>query len=96
VVPLQKKVILTKDNLAKRKWNGCKKCAFSDANESINHLFFDCPFARLIWRTIQYTFNMRPRANVTNMFGNWLNRVDKASKEHIRTGICALMWAIWN
>jgi hypothetical protein len=30
------------------------------------------------------------------MFGNWLNGVDKISKGHIRTGICALMWAIWN
>jgi hypothetical protein len=93
---LYKKVILTKDNLAKLNWNGCKKCAFCDANESINHLFFDCPFAKLIWRTIQFTFNIPPPANVTNMFGNWLNGVDKRSKEQIRTGICALMWAIWN
>jgi hypothetical protein len=88
---LYKKVILTKDNLAKRNWNGCKKCAFCDANESINHLFFDCPFAKLIWRTIQFTFNIPPPANVTNMFGNWLNGVDKRSKEQIRTVICALM-----
>jgi hypothetical protein len=93
---LYKKVILTKDNLAKRNWNGCKNCVFCDSNETINHLFFDCPFAKLIWRTIQYTFNIPPPANVTNMFGNWLNGVDKISKGHIRTGICALMWAIWN
>jgi hypothetical protein len=55
---LYKKVILTKDNLAKRKWNGCKKCVFCDSAESINHLFFTCPFARLIWRIIQFTFNI--------------------------------------
>jgi hypothetical protein len=73
-------VILTKDNLARRNWNGCKKCAFCDADESINHLFFDCPFARLIWGTIQYTFNVPPPpANVTNIFKNWLNEVDKKS-----------------
>lgn len=64
---LYKKVILTKDNLAKRNWNGCKKCTFCDADESINHLFFDCPFTRLIWRTIQYTFNIPPPSNVTNI-----------------------------
>jgi hypothetical protein len=46
---LYRKVILTKDNLAKRNWNGCKKSAFCDANESINHLFFNCPFASLIF-----------------------------------------------
>lgn len=37
---LHKKVTLTKDNLSKRNWNGCKKCVFCDHNESINHLFF--------------------------------------------------------
>jgi hypothetical protein len=30
------------------------------------------------------------------MFGNWLNGIDKKSKEQIRMGICFLMWAIWN
>ena len=43
------KVILTKDNLAKRNWNGCKKCVFCDSKESIDHLFFTCPFAHLLW-----------------------------------------------
>ena len=38
------KLILTKDNLVKRRWNGYKKCAFCDTEESIYHLFFVCPF----------------------------------------------------
>jgi hypothetical protein len=38
---------------------------------------FCCTFAKLIWRTIQYIFNVSPLANVTNMIGNWLNGVDK-------------------
>jgi hypothetical protein len=83
VVSLEKKVILTKDILAKRNWNGCKKYVFGEANEFSNYLFFDCPFARLIWRTIQFTFNVPPPTNVTNMFENWLDWVDKASKEQI-------------
>jgi hypothetical protein len=36
---LQKKEILTKDNLAKRNRLGCKKCCFCDHGESIHHLF---------------------------------------------------------
>ena len=47
---LNRKVILTKDNLIRRKWNGCKKCVFCDTDESIEHLFISCPFARDIWR----------------------------------------------
>jgi hypothetical protein len=29
----------TKDNITKCDWNGCKKCAICDSEESINHLF---------------------------------------------------------
>lgn len=36
---LHKGVILTKDNLAKRRWQGCKKCCFCDQEETIHHLF---------------------------------------------------------
>jgi hypothetical protein len=78
---LYKKVILTKGNIAKWKWNGCKKYVLCDSEESINQLFFTCPFARLI---------------CGNMFGNWLNGEKKKSKAQIGMGICALMWAIWN
>jgi fructose-specific phosphotransferase system IIC component len=73
-----------------------KNVRFCDSEESINHLFFHCPFAKLIWRTIQFTFNIPPLANVTNMFGNWLNGVDKKNKNNVRIGICSLMLAIWN
>ena len=33
-------VILTKDNLAKRNWQGQQQCCFCHENESIQHLFF--------------------------------------------------------
>ena len=39
---LSKGVTLTKDNLAKRNWNGSKLCSFCGHNETIQHLFFDC------------------------------------------------------
>jgi hypothetical protein len=45
---LHKGVILTKDNLAKRNWNGCDKCVFCDKKETIQHLFISCPFAKMI------------------------------------------------
>ena len=88
------KVILTKDNLSKRNWHGCKKCAFCDQEETINNLFFDCPFARLVWRVVHFTFNIAPPTNSTNMFGNWLNGTDKDTKARIRVGTCAIVWSL--
>jgi cellulose synthase/poly-beta-1,6-N-acetylglucosamine synthase-like glycosyltransferase len=91
-----KKVILTKDNLVKRNWHGCTKCCFCDQNETIDHLFISCPFARMIWRIVYMTFNIPPPSNITNLFGNWLNGVAKKDKGRIRVGVCALIWAVWN
>jgi hypothetical protein len=32
---------------------------FCDAKESIQHLFFGCPLAKLIWRIIHMTFVLK-------------------------------------
>ena len=45
---LQKKVILTKDNLIRRRWTGSKQCVFCHSNETVEHIFISCPFARNI------------------------------------------------
>jgi hypothetical protein len=35
---LHRKVLLIEDNLAKRKWEGCKKCCFCDQDNSIQQI----------------------------------------------------------
>jgi hypothetical protein len=88
---LHRKVILTKDNLIKRKCQGSKTCCEKD--ETIQHLFFDCPLAKIVWRIIHMSFGILPPKNITNLFGNWLYGLDKRVKSQIRVGICALLWA---
>ena len=51
MVSSQKKVILRKDNLAKRNW-GKQAVLFFNAQETIQHLFFDCHVARFVWRCV--------------------------------------------
>jgi len=93
---LHKKVLLTKDNLAKRNWKGNLHCSFCGNDENIEHLFISCPFAKLIWRVVFCTYNIPPPTNVTNMFGNWLRGVDQKTKNRIRIGVSAICWSIWN
>jgi hypothetical protein len=60
--------------------DGCTKCVFCEDEESIQHLFFECPLARLLWRTVNFTYDLSPPTNTTNIFGNWLNGVDRHLK----------------
>ena len=90
------KVLLTKDNLAKRRWQGCTKCSFCGSEETVEHLFIECPFVKIIWTVVYSTYNITPPSNITNMFGNWLNGVDKQTKARIRIGVSAICWSIWN
>jgi hypothetical protein len=43
-----RKEILTKDNLIKRNWQGHTTCCFCDHEETVQHLFTVCPFAKII------------------------------------------------
>jgi hypothetical protein len=60
----------------------------------VEHLFIYCPFAKLVWQAVYFTFNMTPPTNIKNLFGNCLNGIDKATKARIRVGVCALLWEI--
>lgn len=45
---LQTGATLTKDNMLKRKWQGDPTCRFCMATETVDHLFFQCPTAKVV------------------------------------------------
>jgi hypothetical protein len=65
---LYERVVLTKYNLIRRQWQGDKKCCFCSSNETIQHLLFDCHYAKFMWRFIHISFNLRPSTSIHNMF----------------------------
>jgi hypothetical protein len=93
---LHRMEILTKDNLIRRNWIGSESCCFCDGNEPIHHLFFDCPFAKIIWRIIHMMFGLSPPKNIKNLFGNWLKGIPKKDLIKIRVGVGAVIWTMWN
>jgi hypothetical protein len=92
---LRRGVILTKDNLARRNWQGCMRCVFCNHDESIKHLFFSCQLARSIWSIIQMSSSLSPPRSVAHIFGNWLNGVGPRLKILIRVGAIAIIWSLW-
>ena len=92
---LKRGVILTKDNLIRRNWNGNKLCCFCSSDETIQHLFIDCHVAKFLWRVVQYAFDLSPSQSITHLFGNWLRRVRTKLKRKLPTGASALCWTIW-
>lgn len=77
---LRQGVILTKDNLAKRNWQGNQQCCFCHENETIQHLFFDCQFMRMVWASVYAACGISKPRNVSNMFGSLLNGLPKKFK----------------
>ena len=72
---LYKGVILTKDNLARRQWQGDRKCCFCSLNESIQHLLFDRHYAKFMWRIVHVSFNLIPPTSVHDLFTGWLDGI---------------------
>uniref|UniRef100_A0A453PGZ4 Reverse transcriptase zinc-binding domain-containing protein n=1 Tax=Aegilops tauschii subsp. strangulata TaxID=200361 RepID=A0A453PGZ4_AEGTS len=73
---VHKQVILTKDNLVKRNWTGSTRCSFYDRDEAIKHIFFECPLAKILWRSVQIAFNITPPSSVGSLFGTWLDGIE--------------------
>ena len=92
---LRQGVLLTKDNLRRRNWNGSPRCCFCDSAESIHHLFFDYVVARVMRRLCYMVLGCRPPVSVPNMFRNWLNGMGGNMRDVLLVGAAAICWAIW-
>jgi hypothetical protein len=92
---LRKGVILTKDNLAKRNWQGSLSCASCHKEETIQHLFFDCRLARSVWSVFLMATGINQPQNVDHMFGDWLQGFNSVLKPLLLLGAAVLCWALW-
>jgi hypothetical protein len=92
---IQLNAILTKDNLAKRKWQGDKRCSFCNEEESIVHLFFDCYLARYIWSLITWVIGGNRRPSNLSQYWDWSNMFLPANKKIHMVGLSAVCWALW-
>ena len=94
-IKVQRGVILTKDNLLKRRWKGGSKCCFCSEDETIPHLFFDCHVAQFVWNAVFLAFGVKPPTSVADLFGSWLRGFPQKLRKQFLVGAAVLCWAIW-
>jgi hypothetical protein len=91
---LNKGVILTKDNLVLQNWTGSTRCVYCSEKETIQHLFFECHYAKFLWRALQFAFNIQGPMSINNMFTNWLLIFGSKQRKQILVGATMLCWSI--
>jgi hypothetical protein len=69
-------------------------CSFGNWEESIQHLFFDCAYAKFFWCAIHLVFRLAPRKDVNGLFNHWLKQEGHKPKIHLLIGIAAMCWVI--
>lgn len=87
--------ILTKDNLLKRKWSGDPNCMFCESKESVNHLFFTCPTAKVVWIVIAKYIGVDDIPESLNQCWKWCEKWLPAGKKIHMWGVSVVCWAIW-
>eukprot|EP00253_Pinus_taeda_P033369 PITA_33369 len=101
---LLKGKVLTAENLRKRGINGPSRCpSCCSAEETIHHLFLDCPFAKSCWINLSSlgNINWQPQQNIPDTIYEWKKNCpwkDKRSKIIKRIWDIIphnLLWRIW-
>jgi hypothetical protein len=94
VVP-KKGVTLTKDNLARRNWNGDTRCSFCYSLETIQHLFVDCMYAKFLWRAVHILFGIAPPSSIEDLFNRWSKWGGNKHNISLLMAASTLCWAVW-
>ena len=80
-IPLKIKICLARKN-----WKGSQKCICFNGNETIQHLFLDCPLTKTIWRIIFFATRLTQPRSINHMFGGWLSNQNKRIRNLIWVG----------
>jgi hypothetical protein len=71
------------------------KCCFCHHEETINHIFFDCWFARSVWSFFHPASSTPKPSNVAHMLGQWLQGLSGTMQSIALLRAPTLCWSIW-
>jgi len=91
---LENNAVLTKDNLLRRNWVGSPSCYFYQNNESIDHLFFMCPVAKVIWGMVGLSIGATNIPNTLSQAKIWFVHWLPGGEQIYTFCMAAICWAI--
>jgi hypothetical protein len=68
---------------------------FCSQPETIQHVFFDCHFAKFLWRAVQVTFNIDVPLSVAHVCNGWTTGIGNHFRKFVLVGGAALCWTLW-
>lgn len=87
--------VLTKDNMVKRKWIGDPSCRFCETAESVDHLFFQCSTAKVVWGIVALCIGAINIPNNIRRYWVWID-IHLPNSKHVHAfGLAGICWAIW-
>lgn len=92
---LENDATLTKENMVKRKWVGDPSCRFCDSVETTEHLFFQCPTAKVVWSIVAICLGANNIPMNIQQFWNWADHYLPNHKHTHGFGVAAICWATW-
>ena len=92
---LLKGVILTKDDLLRRRWKGDDRCCFCDNKKTIQHILFYCHAARFVWRVFSMAFGLQAPIDLEDLSGVCFQQTGQHMRSLIREGTSVILWSVW-
>jgi hypothetical protein len=71
---VQLNVILTRDTLTRKNWQGDKRCSFCSQDESVQHLFFKCSLTKNVWSLVAMVIGAECRPTNVEQFWFWYDK----------------------
>ena len=87
--------ILTRDNMKKRKLLGNPVCSFCKELESLNHLFFMCPVARVVWGAMWGLVGTNRCPKNVWQAVVWFYSFMPENRNLAVVGLAVVCWALW-
>lgn len=83
-------------SLIKRGWKGTGRCCICNASETIDHIFFHCYLAKLLWGIIKEVFHLPHIPNSLKEFcEEWLQGKGPIPARLLMFLFAGFTWALW-